>query len=246
MSDNMEKAMVDGCNKTATHSNEDLVRVIRRLTALEQRLDRHIERDTPVAYQLTPEGTDPDDVVPVSELAMSRATAEHYCAEARRLRRQRNIAATAAEMGTWHWSDSDPNELESLCEDALVTMTAGQLRAMLPAPDAAPKTRWNPVHGHAERHTSRTNVTPDEPDEPGLEELLRRIPDGDELRVCRAGVAWHAERHGPSGLLGHTIEGDPVEAVRELLGRMSDPEPERAPTPGERTASWTDTGPAGR
>jgi len=49
----------------------------------------------------------------------------------RTLRRERNAAATVSSEGTWIWSDTDDNHLDSLVEDAVVTMTAGQLRSLL-------------------------------------------------------------------------------------------------------------------
>jgi len=34
-------------------------------------------------------------------------------------------------MGTWVWSDTDSNDVESMSEEMTVTMTAGQLRKLL-------------------------------------------------------------------------------------------------------------------
>jgi hypothetical protein len=80
--------------------------------------------------------------------------------ERNQLRRERNIATEAAGGGTWLWTGSEAeDELEDLCEDALVTMTAGQLRRLLkptepppepntgelPEPDAEPEHLTGPA-----------------------------------------------------------------------------------------------------
>lgn len=56
---------------------------------------------------------------------------ERLLLEVRTLRSERNAAALAFSTGVWVWSDTDPNDLDGLCEEALVTMTAGQLRGLL-------------------------------------------------------------------------------------------------------------------
>lgn len=66
-----------------------------------------------------------------------RATNRTLFDQCSQLRRERNAAADEGRNGSWVWSDTDPNDLESLCEDALVSLTAGQLRALLSGQDAA-------------------------------------------------------------------------------------------------------------
>lgn len=51
-------------------------------------------------------------------------------ADATRAREERDLAARGVE-GRWLWSDTDPNDLESMGDAMLVTMTAGQLRRLL-------------------------------------------------------------------------------------------------------------------
>lgn len=63
------------------------------------------------------------------ETALAEATRETEV-----VRNQRNLATDAAEMGTWVWYGDE--DIDSLADNALVTLTAAQLRGMLanPAP----------------------------------------------------------------------------------------------------------------
>lgn len=69
-------------------------------------------------------------------------------AELEQVRRERNAAASIAAHGTWVWSDTDDNALDGLCDDALVTMRAAQLRALL---ESHPHDGERPTEARAEK-----------------------------------------------------------------------------------------------
>ncbi len=58
---------------------------------------------------------------------------ERLTGERDEARREREVLASVSSQGAWIWSDSDPNHLESLVEDAAVQIRAGQLRSLLRA-----------------------------------------------------------------------------------------------------------------
>lgn len=60
-----------------------------------------------------------------------RETIDDYDAQCRDLKRERDVVETVDIHGTWIWSDTDPNHIESMGAEMVVTMTAGQLRKML-------------------------------------------------------------------------------------------------------------------
>lgn len=47
------------------------------------------------------------------------------------LRHERNLAAESVANGFWLWSDTDDNWLDGLTNDALITMSAAQLRELI-------------------------------------------------------------------------------------------------------------------
>lgn len=65
------------------------------------------------------------------DLAASELLCADYDRDRQQLRRERNVVAEARGEGHWFWSDTDPNDLDSLASDATVVMRAEQLRALL-------------------------------------------------------------------------------------------------------------------
>jgi hypothetical protein len=52
-------------------------------------------------------------------------------AESKRLRHELATFESAETQGRWIWSETDPNDLDTMCDEMLLTMTARQLRVMI-------------------------------------------------------------------------------------------------------------------
>jgi hypothetical protein len=68
-----------------------------------------------------------------ADLDEARGNVDRLTTELASVRHDRKVAEEAAHNGTWVWSDTDPNDLETMGAEMVVTMTAAQLRALLAA-----------------------------------------------------------------------------------------------------------------